>query len=236
MLCSRPSSSDVNPRCFETEPATRTAVTRSSRRMGMNATLFAPSASTSRLLTIFEAAASYTANGAASNAAVATPDGSFSRSRRTPENQSRSRPFTRPTTPFPMLVSSSMTNRQASSMPAASSACTVHTCSRLPPTFLRETKPTPSPEGESGGQSQDSSERQGQPDPARRRFPLDRQDDPVHGRDEPNRGEDHGQSGLELKARPLFPERRAEPRRGPEVCGSHNEQRHRVEPQSLFGL
>ena len=42
------SSSEVNARCFETEPATTTAMTRSSSRTGMNATLFAPVASTMR--------------------------------------------------------------------------------------------------------------------------------------------------------------------------------------------
>ena len=65
---------------LETEPTTRTAMTRSSATSGTKATLFAPVASTSRRLTIFEFDALWTANGDASNTVVPTPDGSLSRS------------------------------------------------------------------------------------------------------------------------------------------------------------
>jgi len=74
-----------------------------------------------------------------------------------------------------------------------------------------------------------------EPDPTRESFALDRQHDPVDSSCEANRRENRQDAGLELRAWASPPEGRGQQRGRTEVCRGDDEQRHRVEPQSLVG-
>ncbi len=86
--------------------ATRTASTRAPDTIGTNAALFAPTRSAIRRLTRGEDSTSKIVSGDASNTALATADGSCSRSIRTDRHQPASSPSTRATSPVASLRSS----------------------------------------------------------------------------------------------------------------------------------
>ena len=104
--------------------AMRTASTRAPETTGTKAALFAPTRSARRRLTRGEDSTSKIVSGAASNTALATAEGSCSRSIRTAGNQSASCPSMRATSPVASLRSSliSMTAATSTSRSATTSS------------------------------------------------------------------------------------------------------------------
>ena len=104
--------------------AMRTASTRAPETTGTKAALFAPTRSARRRLTRGEDSTSKIVSGAASNTALATAEGSCSRSIRTEGNQSASSPSMRATSPVASLRSSliSMTAANSTSRSATTSS------------------------------------------------------------------------------------------------------------------
>ena len=92
--CSHDSSSGLKARFWSIEATARTPVTRSSAIIGIQAPLFAAIRSTSRGLVSGELATSNTVTGAASNTALAIPDGSLRRSTFSSSHQVALRPST----------------------------------------------------------------------------------------------------------------------------------------------
>ena len=95
---------------------TRTASTRAPETIGTNAALFAPTRSARRRLTRGEDSTSKIVSGAASKAALATAEGSCSRSIRTDRNQPASSPSMRATSPVASLRSSLISMTAANSI------------------------------------------------------------------------------------------------------------------------
>jgi hypothetical protein len=86
--------------------------------------LFTRARSTSRRLTIGDALASKTASGAASNTALAVPEGSLRRSMRT-SSQVVSTPSTRAMTPFASVSSSLIRTSEPNSTPSSLAASSI---------------------------------------------------------------------------------------------------------------
>jgi hypothetical protein len=225
----------VKVRCFETEPATRTAVTRSSRRSGMSCSvvdgewrrLERGRGNTGRLVLQIDADVGEPLQ----VAAVHAPDDTLSSSSLVLEQHEAGELDARD---LFRVFEQSCGNRNDIVTPADRIGCRSY---RLPLVLpAKALRPTRGPESQNGGQDQERRDRQGEPGAAGRRFALDRQHHPVDGSHEPEGWKDREQCGLEASASPLSPDPGTEPRSGCEEGRSRDEKRHRAEPQNLFCL